>query len=81
MNLVRLGHYYTPGVGADGGTCETALVVAVVKQEPITSIVNLVVWDHLGADAARWNVPESTNPQRTDEVATFHLSSVCPWQR
>jgi len=77
MNLVRLGHYFNPG----NDSCQTALVVKVVKQGAIDSVVNLVVWDSDGDQTKHLDVQEYTNPQPSDESASFHLSASCPWQR
>lgn len=82
MNLVRLGHYHTPGDTGEKGTCQTALVVGVVEDAPIRAIVNLVVWDHGGGEDEHLGVPQD-DPFKGIErgEATFHLSGECPWGR
>lgn len=62
----RLGHYFTPGAGA-----QTALVVAAG-----TDTVNLVVWESDGDSFKRLDVPISTQFVNEDH-ATFHLVSAC----
>ena len=64
----RLGHYWTPGSGA-----QTALVVGVdrTKEE-----VNLVVWDSDGDTFKRLGVPITAQFVNEDK-ATFHLVASC----
>lgn len=88
MNLVRLGHYFTPRGSGDGlveGACQTALVCGpgnVAEQEAVPDFpiaVNLHVWRHDGVSlGARGSVPVS---EPTDGGDSFHLSSYCPWRR
>ena len=67
----RLGHYWTPGAGA-----QTALVVSVDRTK---ETVNLAVWDSDGDMVKRTDVPitqqfiHEDDPQR----ATFHLAGSC----
>lgn len=77
MNLVRLGHYYTPNASGDG-TCQTALVVGVVEQDPMRAVVNLKVWQHDGDEMTRLNVQQN-DPMAVQDHATFHLSGECPF--
>lgn len=62
----RLGHYWTPGAGA-----QTALVVAVGMDK-----VNLTVWDSDGDMFKRLDVPIS-QPFVTEDRASFHLVANC----
>lgn len=82
MNLVRLGHYHTPSGAGENGTCQTALVVDVVQQDPIRARVNLVVWQQDGEQDRRLDVQQD-DPMKGIErgEATFHLSSECPYGR
>ena len=82
MNLTRLGHYHIPSGEGETGSCQTALVVAVIKQDPIRSIVNLVVWEHDGDSQPHLGVPQD-DPFKGIErhEATFHLSGECPFGR
>lgn len=82
MNLVRLGHYFTPVVtegdleaGIDfAGTCRTALVIHVWSDE----MVNLVVWNTNGSQENWSSVPVEAPSVRQK---SFHLSGDCPWHR
>lgn len=80
MNIVRLGHYHVPNEPGERGSCQTALVVGVVKQDPIRAVVNLVVWDSDGDQLTRKSVQQA-DPLADNEGATFHLSSECPFGR
>jgi len=64
----RLGHYWTPGAGA-----QTALVVSVNAAK---ETVNLVVWDGDGDMVKRKDVPISA-PFVNEDKATFHLVANC----
>lgn len=80
MNLVRLGHYFTPSGGTDNdgiphGGCRTALVVSVDKSD---TVVNLAVWNSNGGQEVRSDVVVG-NP--SEEADSFHLSGDCPWKR
>lgn len=80
MNLTRLGHYHTPGGAGEQGTCRTALVVHVVENDPIRSIVNLVVWQQDGDSEEHLGVPQDDPMKGTERgEATFHLSTECPY--
>lgn len=65
----RLGHYWTPGAGA-----QTALVVGVDR---VKETVNLSVWTEEAEKVRRLNVPVTM--QFVDDLheATFHLVSAC----
>lgn len=93
MNLVRLGHLYTPlgspALQAEKGDCSTALVVNVNGPQEYGETVNLAVFDHQGlathghfdvpvVDSDQGRLKEDALPNDTD---TFHLSGVCPWER
>jgi hypothetical protein len=80
MNLVRLGHYFTPTGNMDAaldfpdGTCRTALVIDVEAED----LVSLAVWNPNGGQEHRTGVRVSA-PAFGDD--TFHLSGDCPWKR
>lgn len=81
MNITRLGHYHTPSGADEKGSCQTALVVSVEDNEnPVRSIVNLVVWTKEGDERTHLDVRED-DPYLGIErgEATFHLSTICPW--
>lgn len=81
MNLTRMGHYFTPSDGIDeetgypNGVCQTATVVDVADE---FGEVNLFVWQHDG-ETERHTGVEVDLP--IADVATFHLSTECPWKR
>lgn len=89
MNLVRLGHYFTP-VSTDpepiAGACRTALVIGpkdvhekVTVDVPESGItVNLTLWHYDGGNEYRRGVPVML-PTHTQD--SFHLSGDCPWKR
>jgi hypothetical protein len=83
VNLVRLGHYFTPS-SSEGeelsGSCRTALVVDVPVAEGPNGPgkVNLVIWEHDGDQFDRLNVPIDA-PSLVG--ASFHLAMECPWTR
>jgi hypothetical protein len=79
MNLVRLGHYFTPSGGSDNeglahGGCRTALVVHVNSD----TNVNLAVWNSGGGQEIRTSVIVAAP---TEQGESFHLSLDCPWDR
>ena len=77
MNITRMGHYHVPGSPGEKGACQAALVVGIVKQDPIRAVVNLVVWDSDGDQFTREGV-EQADPLGDHGKATFHLSQECP---
>lgn len=90
MNLVRLGHYFTPSgeLEADGtpsGACQTALVCGVEDGDGLE--VNLQVWEHNGDSLGnRQGVTVLDKAQAQDKEwagtgASFHLSGDCPFGR
>lgn len=83
MNIVRLGHYFTPSGIDDGnmaeGSCRTALVVDVLDTtERQDQMVGLVIWNHNGGMEVRHEVRVS-HPLIDED--TFHLSGDCPFHR
>lgn len=91
MNLVRLGHYFTPSNPeghALSGSCRTALVCGTDPGDSTTpaGVVNLAVFEKDGELLGnRQNVPVTADPREwyvgDDGMATFHLSADCPWKR
>lgn len=94
MNLVRMGHYFTPSGGAEtapdsqlihGGSCRLAIVAAHdgyggAKE----NCVNLVVFSHSGDFlGSRQDIPVEPMPyfDEGDAHDSFHLSGECPWLR
>lgn len=85
MNIVRLGHYFTPRGAGDGtveGACQTALVCG-VDEDPRAGTedetVTLAVWRHDGiALTPRTGIPVIPPNESED---SFHLSGDCPWKR
>ena len=80
MNLVRLGHYFTPSGDSDidglpHGSCRTALIVAISTPD---DLVNLAVWEADGDQQKRLAVPVAPPSEAS---ASFHLSGECPWKR
>lgn len=80
MNLVRLGHYFSPtgesnNEGLAHGGCRTALIVHVNAEE---GLVNLAVWNANGGQETRLGVPVEGPEEDCD---SFHLSGDCPWKR
>lgn len=79
MNLVRLGHFFTPVDAAKtegeevNGLCQTALVVAVWSD----TLVNAVVWSNNGSQFTKTSLPVEAPSGRE----SFHLSGDCPWLR
>lgn len=65
----RLGHYWTPGAGA-----QTALVVAVDR---VAETVNLSVWTEEAEKIRRLNVPITAQFVEGGHEATFHLAGSC----
>lgn len=86
MNLVRLGHYFTPRGSGDGlveGACQTALVCSVDEEEPRIGTedrtVTVAVWRQDGvALTPRESIPVIPPSEGED---SFHLSADCPWKR
>lgn len=86
MNLVRLGHYFTPSVtsgdleaGLDlAGSCRTALVVHVWNRDEPNEMVNLAMWNQNGGQETRSSVNVEVPGVGHD---SFHLSGECPWRR
>lgn len=81
LNIVRLGHYFTPMDTVDGqpiGSCQTALVCDVFDDDGEEK-ANLAVFTSSADLLSRLNVRVSAIPVR--EHATFHLSGDCPWHR
>ena len=93
MNLVRLGHYFTPRGSGDGlveGACQTALVCGpgdVAEHNEVTLgsgdtgplVVNLHIWRHDGVSlGVREGVPVA---EPADGGDSFHLSGDCPWKK
>lgn len=77
MNLVRLGHYFTPVSGKEeelDGSCRTALVVYVWNDE----VVNLAVWNENGGQEVRTSVLVEAPSNGNN---SFHLAMDCPWKR
>jgi hypothetical protein len=77
MNLVRLGHYFTPSsaeLEALAGSCRTALVVHVESD----TVVDLAVWNQGGGQEVRTRVDVEAPASGHD---SFHLSGDCPWSR
>lgn len=82
MNIVQLGHYHTPSGAGEKGTCQTALVVGVVTDDPIRAVVNLKVWTHEGEEEKHLDVRQDDPYNGIQRgAATFHLSGECPWLR
>lgn len=89
MNLVRLGHYYTPQGEGEKGSCQTALVCGHDEYGGAApETVNVTVWNHRGEPIGnRENVPVMTLEQihapkpGEENRASYHLSSECPWHR
>ncbi len=67
----RLGHYWTPGAGA-----QTALVVGVDRE---AETVNLCVWTEDAEKLRRLNVPITQQFVSEDapDKASFHLAGSC----
>ena len=79
LNLVRLGHYFTPEHSegeAVHGSCRTALVVHAEDE----GLVNLAVWNSNGGQEVRSSIPV-TEPEDEIHADSFHLSADCPWKR
>lgn len=95
MNLVRLGHYFTPSGDftsnpkdthddaplIPSGSCRTALVAGHDNYGlAAAESVNVVVWDHRGY--LHGNVTDvPIAPVPLPDGDSFHLSGDCPWSR
>jgi len=84
MNLVRLGHYFTPSHSKGEsvvGSCQTALVTYIWNRgSPDSELVNLAVWTGDASQESHTSVPV-TVPSDSYDSASFHLSGECPWKR